>query len=160
MRLVKDPIIAATIAAIFSLLPLPHQASASDLNRAEYVAAAEPICKRAVEANLGIFKGIRAANLKKAAKRFSRAAASFRKRLRELEAVPQPTADEPRLAKWLEALGVETELLADLGSSLKAEEKARAKHYAERLRQNANHANNLVLGFGFAYCTLDPGRFL
>jgi hypothetical protein len=143
-----------------SLISLSSWAFAAELDRAEYVAAAEPICKKAVKENLGIFRDIKAAAPQKASKRIARAASGFHNRLLELEAVPQPTTDEPRLKKWLTALATETELLAALSRSLKAEKKAQAQRNAERLHKNANYANNLVLGFGFAYCTLDPGRFL
>jgi len=152
--------IVALIATASAALLVPCSACASEVTRAEYVMTADPICKRAVQANLGLFRGIKPARLKAIANRFLRAAKSFRKSVRELAAVPRPSADEPTLSRWLDALRTETDLLADLGSSLKAEEKARAQHYAKRLHKNANYADNLVLSFGFAYCTLDPGRFI
>jgi hypothetical protein len=152
-------VIAATLLSLPSLGAASEGEPAGELDRAEYIAAAEPVCERAAKENIGLFRRIRAISPMEAGTRFVRAAARFRKRFRELEAVPQPTVDEARLTKWLAALNTETELLAALGSSLRADEKGRAQHYAESLRKNANYANNLVLGFGFAYCTLDPGRY-
>jgi hypothetical protein len=138
-------------------------AFAAEISRAEYVESVEPLCKKDVEDTAGIFKGVGAEikeeRLKKASHRFSRAAGIFRTRLRALQAVPQPTADEQRLGEWFDALRTEVKLLAEVGGSLRAEQKGRAEHLVKQLHQNANRANNLVLGFGFAYCTLDPGRF-
>jgi hypothetical protein len=145
------------------LLSVPP-ALASEVTRSEYVASVEPACKAETEANLGIFKGvkqeIKAGELKGAAKRFSRAAKAFTKGLNEIEAVSRPSADENRIAKWIGFLRIEGRLLAKIGTSLKANKKHQVQGNVLLLYHNANLANNAVLGFGFNYCKLNPGRFL
>lgn len=139
-------------------------ALAAEVTRAEYIETVEPVCKKAVEQNANIFRGvsteIQQGKLKKASRRFTKAAAAFEPKLQILEETPQPDADEQRLGEWISALDYEVTLLKQVGSALRAEKKGRAEHLSKLLHKNANHANNLVLGFGFAYCTLDPGRFV
>lgn len=138
-------------------------ASAAEISRDEYVALAEPICKTNVLANKRIFKGakeqVKTGRLKAASRHFFRAATAFAKTIRQLEAVPQPTADEARLARWLGYLRTEKEIVAKIGSALAADDKHRASSYSVDLNANSNRANNTVLGFGFDYCYIDPARF-
>ena len=79
--------------------------------------------------------------------------------LRELEALPQPAADEARLAKWFSYLKIEAELFATAGKKLKSGDKPGAEHIITKLTQNANKANLQVLPFGFRYCRLEPSKF-
>lgn len=144
-------------------LVMAAAAFAAEVSRDEYKAAAEPICKSNTQANerilAGVRKEVKQGNLKPAAAKFTKASAALSKALRELEAVPRPTADEARLAKWFSLVKVEAELFAMAGTKLKAGDKAGAEHIVTKLTQNANKANNEVLPFGFRYCRLEPAKF-
>jgi hypothetical protein len=143
-----------------ALVPL---ASAAELTRDEYVARVEPICKTNVETNKRIFQGaegeVKAGKLKKAAKHFTRAKTAFEKTIKQLRAVPQPTEDEARLAKWFGYLKLESSYIGRIGDALAAEKKHQAEALGSRLDHNSKLANNAVLPFGFNYCRIDSSRF-
>ncbi|HEX4753979.1 MAG TPA: hypothetical protein VH268_13865, partial [Solirubrobacterales bacterium] len=109
-------------------LILAATAFAAEVSRDEYKAAAEPICKSSAQANERILDGVRKevklGKLKTAAVKFSKASKEQSQALRELEALPQPAADEARLTKWLSYLKIEAELFAVAGKKLKAGDKA------------------------------------
>lgn len=138
-------------------------AAADELTRDEYVTQAEPICKTNVLANKRIFKGakskVKAGKLKPASTHFFRAATAFEKTIDQLEAVPRPTADEARLAKWLGLLRDEKAIIEKVGRALASEDRHKAGSYSVDLNNNSRKANNAVLGFGFDYCRIDPARF-
>lgn len=148
------------LAAILLVVPF---AAAAELDRAEYKALVEPICKKNVLANKQIFKGakseVKRAELKRASRHFSRAATAFGKTIRELAAVPQPTADEVRLGKWLDVLRDVKDAVKKIGQALAAEKRAKAESISVDLNRLINKANNTVLPFAFDYCRLDPARF-
>lgn len=138
-------------------------AAAAEPTRDEYVARAEPICKRNTEANRRIFAGakeeVKAGKLKLASKHFARARTALEKTVRQLKAVPEPGADAARLEKWLGYLEMEGAYLGRIGKALAAGQKGKAQTLSVRLNRNSNLANNAVLAFGFRYCRLDPSRF-
>ncbi len=139
-------------------------AQAAETTRAEYVAAVEPICKANTQANKTILRGVKSdvkrGRLKLAARKLARAAAALQKTLRELKAVPQPAADEARLAKWLGYIKIEVGLLQRISRKLKAGDKVGTEMAQVRLEHNANLANNAVLAFEFAYCKFEPSKFM
>lgn len=149
-------------AALAGLLLVPS-ALAAELSRDEYVARAEPICKRNTEANKRIFEGakeqVKAGKLVAASHHFTRATAAFNKTIAQLRALPRPAADEAKLQKWLAYLRAESSYLQKIGRALAAENKAKAQTLSVRLNRNSNLANNTVLAFGFDYCRIDPGKF-
>jgi hypothetical protein len=136
---------------------------ADEVTRESYKEAVEPICKANTKANERILKGARAkvkhGKLKQASGQFFRAATALRKTVKELEAVPQPTADEAKLTKWLKTVGEEANLFQKTGKKLKAGNKNGALAMVIRLEHNANVANNQVLGFEFHYCRFEPSKF-
>jgi hypothetical protein len=138
-------------------------ASAAEVSREEWVARVEPICKTNVLANKRIFKGakeeVKTGELKKASTHFSRAASAFAKTTTQIEAVPQPPADEAKIAGWLGYLGSETDFVRDIGKALAAEKRHKAESISVQLNRNSTRANNAALGFGFDYCRIDPARF-
>jgi hypothetical protein len=154
----------ASIVAVLALalLAVP-MADATEVTRESYVEAVEPICKTNVEANEKILKGVRqkvkAGKLKDAAKQFTRAATALRKTVTQLKAVPQPTADQAKLAKWLKYVSTEAELFDSTAKKLNANDKNGAQAMVIRLTHNANQANNQVLGFEFHYCRFEPSKF-
>ena len=138
-------------------------AGAAELTRPEYVTRVEPICKHNTEANKRIFQGateqVKSGQLKAASTHFTRAVAAFNKTIAQLKAVPQPVADEAKLAKWLSYLATESSYLGRIGKALAHEDKGKAQTLSVRLNRNSNLANNTVLAFGFDYCKIDPARF-
>jgi len=139
-------------------------ATAAETTEAEYVGRVEPICELNAKANERILSAVRGevkrGELKSAAAHFTKAAAALRKALAELRAVPQPTADQARLTKWLGYVDTEAELFAEVAKELRAGNKSAAQSLAVRLNNNATLANNTVLDFDFRYCRFEPSRFL
>jgi hypothetical protein len=155
------------IVAIFSgslLIAMVLAATAfAAVTRDEYKEAAEPICQTSAKANeqilSGVRKEVRGGKLNSASGKFSKASKEQSKALKQLEALPQPTADEARLTKWFGYLKLEAELFEQAGRKLKAGDKPGAEHVFAKLAPNANKANNQVLPFGFRYCRLEPQKF-
>jgi hypothetical protein len=156
-----------TIATVFGSLVvamvLAASAFAAEVSRDEYKAAAEPICKTSAKENERILgnvrKEVKTGKLKPAAAKFAQASKVQAKALKELEALPRPTADEARLGKWLSYLKVEAELFATAGRKLNSGDKAGAEHITSKIAQNANEANLQVLPFEFRYCRQEPSKY-
>ncbi|HET7445961.1 MAG TPA: hypothetical protein VFJ57_15030 [Solirubrobacterales bacterium] len=128
-----------------------------------YAAQVEPVCKANTKANERILANVRGyikqGKLKLAGTQFLKASEAFGKAVKQIAAVPQPTADAAKLEKWLGYLDDQTKLLAETGKALKAGKKTRAQEQIVRLRNNANLANNTVLSFEFRYCKIEQSRF-
>jgi hypothetical protein len=152
------------LAAIVALLVSVPVALAVEPTREEYVATVEPICKSNTEANSRILKGVKGqvtkGDLVPAGKRFIRASSALGKSVRQIAAVPQPSADAAKLGKWIGYLKSEKTFLQKIGKSLKEENKFQAQKYATELNSNNNKANNTVISFGFHECRIDSSRFL
>lgn len=150
----------ATVAAL--VLVVCSAAFAAEVSRDEYKEAAEPICKASAKANerilAGVRKEVRKGQLKGPAAKFAKASKEQARALRELEALPRPTADEARLAKWFSYLKLEAELFATAGKKLKAGDKPGAEHVFTKLSSNVNKANLQVLPFGFNHCRLNAAK--
>lgn len=155
--------IAIVSGSLVVALILAATAFAAEVSREEYKAAAEPICKSNTQANerllAGVRKEVKEGMLKPAGAKFAKASLALKKALRELEALPQPAADEARLSKWFSLVKVEAELFATVGKKLKVGDKADAQRAIGKLYTNANKANNQVLPFEFRYCKLEPTKF-
>jgi len=153
----------SAVVLVLTMLAAPVVRAEGDEERAAYKAAVEPICKANTKANERILKGARGkvkhGKLKQAAGQFFRASTALNKTVRELKAVPQPPADEAKLAKWLKTVGEEATLFQKTGKKLKAGDKNGALQMVIRLEHNANVANNQVLGFEFHYCRFEPSKF-
>jgi hypothetical protein len=155
---------AIATALLLICLGLAAQAAlGAEVTRPEYVESAEPICKANTEANARIFKGakeqVKEGKLKAASAHFFRARQALAKTVNQLSALPQPTADEAKLSKWISYLGIERDFLGKIGTALRHEDKPGAQELSVRLNRNSNLANNTVLAFGFRWCRIDPGRF-
>ncbi|HKZ14030.1 MAG TPA: hypothetical protein VJL81_09325 [Solirubrobacterales bacterium] len=141
---------------------LAATAFAAEVSRDEYKEAAEPICKTSAKENERILSGVRKevkqGKLKTAAAKFAKASKVQSRTLKQLEALPQPAADEARLGKWLSYLKIEAELFEQAGRKLKAGDKPGAEHVFAKLTPNANKANNQVLPFEFHYCRIEPQK--
>lgn len=163
MRVWKTQGFVLAVLAGLVVVAMVSPARAAELTREEYAIQAEPICKTNVLANKRIFKGakgkVKAGRLKAASTHFFRAATAFDRTIDQLEKVPQPTADEARLSKWLGLLRDESAMIEKIGRALADEDRHKAGSYSVDLNKNSSTANNTVLGFGFDYCRIDPGRF-
>ncbi len=153
----------AAIGAIALTAAAPLALAAEEQTRETYVAAVEPICKTNADVSGRILDGVksevRQGKLKPAAAKFTKAAAALKKTLKQLKAVPKPTADAARLDKWLGYIKTEVELFEQTAKKLKAGDKNGAQRLALRLTSTANQANNQVLAFEFRYCRVNPAQF-
>jgi len=149
-------------AAVALALVVCGAAFAAEVSREEYKEAAEPICKASAQANerilAGVRKEVKKGQLKTAAVKFAKASTEQARTLRELEALPRPTADEARLTKWFSYLKIEAELFATAGSKLKAGDKVGAERVFTKLSSNINKANVQVLPFEFNHCRLNAAK--
>ncbi len=149
--------------ALASTLAIASLASAAEIDRAEYKAQVEPICKTNSKANERILKPVRklvkADKLKPAATRFTKASAALKKTYTQLKGVPQPSADEAKLAKWLGYVKTEANLFAKAAKKLKAGQKNAAQGVVNKITSTANLANATVLSFEFRYCRFEPSNY-
>jgi hypothetical protein len=150
-------------AAVIAVLAFASLASAAEISRDEYKAQVEPICKTNSKANETILKPVRKlvkrGKLKQAAVRFSKASAALKRTWSQLTAVPQPTADEARLAKWLGLVKKEAGLFSRAAKKLKGGKKGAAQKVVNKLTSTANLANATVLSFEFHFCRFEPSKF-
>lgn len=154
---------ATALLAVAALAAGAFAATSPDQTRESYVTEVEPICKVNTKANEQILSGVRKkvqkGQLAVAAGQFTKASAAFGKAVKQLKAVPQPTADAAKLNKWLGYLETETKMLGEIGKALKAGDKNKAQTLSVKLTHNGNLANNTVLGFEFDYCLIDSSKF-
>jgi hypothetical protein len=154
---------ALLVVAALAALTLASLASAAEITRDEYPAQVEPICTVNSTANDRILRPVRRlvkqGKLKQAAVRFRKASAALRRTWRQLQAVPQPTADEARLAKWLRLIKKEADLFGTAAKKLKAGRKGAAQKIVNRLTSTANLANATVLSFEFHFCRFEPSKY-
>lgn len=151
------------LALAAALLGVSAIAAGAEVSRETYREAVEPICKTNTQANERIFKGVRADvrhdRLKPAALAFEKAAKALKRTLAQLRAVPRPSADKAKLAKWLGFVKDEVDGFQAVAAQLRAGEKADAAREVLELTHNAYLANNVVIGFEFEYCRFQPSRF-
>lgn len=154
---------AVLLLALLLLAVLPFSAPAEEQTRASYVAAVEPICKVNKQASDRYLKSVRSLvkndRLNQAGARFTKAAAALEKAQKQLTAVPQPSADEAKLGKWLTGIKGEVALMRTIAAKLKQGNAGRASSLAVKLTHDATTTNNLVIAFQFAYCKIDPASY-
>lgn len=131
--------------------------------RPEYVARLERICKPGSEATERAVRGVRAdvrgERLRLAATKFSRAKRIFAHTVRAISTIPRPPADRATLARWFAALGREKLFLGLIAAALRASDVARFQRVSADFIHKGNRANNVVVSFGFNYCSFKPSRF-
>jgi hypothetical protein len=152
--------------AALALLPVAGAQAESAPTRAQYVEQVEPICQANTEANKRILKNAREkakskvpAKMKQAGGQFIHASAAFGATVKKISAVTRPPADDARLLKWFNQLGIVGEKLRKLGEALKGNDEIKAAHEQIRVERAANAANNVGFIFEFHYCHLTPSRF-
>lgn len=152
-------------AAIVSALALfaASAAAAEAPTRAEYVATLEAICKPGAEATQRAMAGARAdlqrERLRVTAAKFAKATRIFDGTVQRIAVVPRPTADVARLAKWFGYLKRQQSYLGQITAQLRAERAIKAQRLTARFIHNGNLANNVVIAFGFDYCSFKFSRY-
>lgn len=143
-------------------LAVPAQAAA-EVTRPEYVAQLETICKPRSEATQRVVRGtradVRAERFRRAAAKVAKARRIFTGTIGSIARVPRPEADKPTLARWFAALRREDDALRHTVDALRAEDVARFQRVWADFIHEGNKANNIVISFGFDYCSFKPSRF-
>jgi len=150
--------------ALLTLLLLAADVSAAEgPTRDEYVGRLEAICKPDALATQRAMKGaradIRAERLPAAAGKFAKAASIFGSTVREISAAPRPPADTVRLRKWFVYLNRQADYLRQITGELRRDHAIKAQRLTARFIHNGNLANNVVLAFGFDYCSFKFSRY-
>lgn len=157
--MIRKAMLATTLAAILLAAP----ALATETTREEYKASVEPICKANKQSSDRLLKPVKALvkadKLEQASQRFAKAATALDKTEKQLAGVPQPSADEAKLGKWLSGIEGEVSLMRTIAAKLEQGNKGKASSLAVKLTHDANTTNNLVIGFQFSYCRIDPTQY-
>lgn len=131
--------------------------------RDEYVSQLEGVCRPDAEATQRAMKGarsdIQAERFGVAAGKFAKATRIFGSTLDEIAPVPRPAADMEKLARWFVDLRNQESYLAQITSQLQSEHGIKAQRLIARFIHSGNLANNVVLAFGFNYCSFKFSRY-
>jgi hypothetical protein len=145
------------------LLALASPAAAEAPTREEYVERLEQICKPDALATQRVMKGaradVRAERLAAAAKKFAKATVIFGSSVKQMSAVPRPSADVERLRKWFTYLKRQESYLRQITKQLREDNPIKAQRLTARFIHNGNLANNVVLAFGFDWCSFKFSRY-
>ena len=159
----RTRIVAALVAALATALAVPAAGNAGAPQRDEYVAKLEGICKPGALATQRAMKGARAdlssERLAIAARKFGRASSIFAATVKRIAAVPRPPADARQLRKWFAYLKRQEDYLRQIVADLHAGRALPAQRLTARFIHNGNLANNVVLSFGFEYCSFKFSRY-
>jgi len=158
-RTIMIPLLLAVALAIAAATAPAAEAPTRD----EYVAGLEKICKPDAEATQRAMKGargdIRAERFDAAAKKFAKATAIFGANVKEISAEPRPTADSERLSKWFTYLKRQESYLGQITAQLRQDHPTKALRLIQRFIHTGNQANNVVLAFGFHWCSFEFSRY-
>jgi hypothetical protein len=155
------PIALLATALLTAAVAAPAAAEAP--TRDEYVETLESICRPDAEATQRAMKGaradIRAERSAAAAAKFAQATRIFGGTVKEISAVPRPTADTARLEKWFTYLKRQESYLGQITQQLRQDHPPKAQRLTARFIHNGNLANNVVLAFGFDWCSFKFSRY-
>lgn len=153
------PIAFMTMALLFAAVAPAAEAPTRD----EYVDRLEAICKPDALATQEAMKGARAdvrkERFRPASTKFAKASSIFGGTVKQISAVPRPSADTAKLGKWFTYLKRQESYLGQITIQLRAENGIRAQRLTARFIHNGNLANNVVLAFGFNYCSFKFSRY-
>lgn len=131
--------------------------------RDEYVDQLERVCRPDAEATQRAMKGarsdIKAERLGVAAGKFAKATRIFGSTVESIAPVPRPAADEKRLGKWFTDLKRQESYLEQITTQLRSGRAIKAQRLIARFIHSGNLANNVVLAFGFNYCSFKFSRY-
>jgi len=150
-------------ALLLALATFPGVAAAAEVSRPEYVDRLEEICKPRSEATRRAVRGfrgdIRSERFRPAATKLSKAERIFSSTVGAISTVPRPEDDRATLSRWFTALQREALYLERTVAALRAEDIARFQRVSAQFIHEGNKANNVVVSFGFNYCSFKPSRF-
>lgn len=153
------PIALLTTALLFAATASAAEAPTRD----EYVERLEAVCKPDAEATQRAMKGargdVRAERLAAAAAKFARATAIFGGTVEQISAVPRPGADTAKLSRWFTYLKRQQSYLGQITDQLRQGNGIRAQRLTARFIHTGNLANNVVLAFGFEWCSFKFSRY-
>jgi hypothetical protein len=160
---VPRPIPIAFLALALVLLAAVSAPAAEAPTRDEYVVRLESVCKPDAEATQRAMKGargdVRAERLAVAAGKFAKATAIFGGTVNRISAVPRPPADSAKLGKWFTYLKRQQSYLGQITAQLRQDHAIKAQRLTARFIHNGNLANNVVLAFGFDWCSFKFSRY-
>lgn len=146
-----------------ALFAAASPAAAEAPTRQEYVDQLEEICKPDALATEKVMTGVRseikAERFTVAAKRFAKATSIFGGTVKQMSMVPRPEADLAKLAKWFTYLNRQEDYLRQITAQLRLDHAIKAQRLTARFIHNGNLANNVVLAFGFDYCSFKFSRY-
>jgi hypothetical protein len=156
-------LIASAALAAALLITAATAVAAQAPTRAEYVAQLEGVCKPDAEATQRAMKGarsdIRSERLASAAGKFAQATTIFGSTVKKISAVSRPPADAAKLGRWFGYLKNQESYLGQITAQLRAGHAIQAQRLTARFIHNGNLANNVVLAFGFNYCSFKFSRY-
>jgi hypothetical protein len=151
------------LGALLALLGGAVALAAEPPTRAEYVQQLEAICKPDALATQAAMRGargdLRAERLSAATSKFAKATRIFGGTVKKIAAVPRPQADEAKLGKWFTLLNSQESYLQQITAQLRAGKAIKAQRLTARFIHSGNLANNVVLAFGFDYCSFKFSRY-
>jgi hypothetical protein len=157
--MLRGILIALVLAALFAATAAAAEAPTRD----EYVARLEAICKPGAIATERAMKGakadVRAERLAVAAKKFAKGTAIYSGTISRISAVPRPEADVARLKQWFTYLDRQVDYLRQITAKLRHGQLPPASRLLSRFIHSGNLANNVVLAFGFNYCSFKFARY-
>jgi hypothetical protein len=132
--------------------------------RDEYVKRLEGMCKPRAEATQVAMRGVRKdvrypKRLQIAVGKFAKGAEIFGGTIERIAKVAQPAADVGRLKEWFTYLNRQEQYLLEITDQLRVSHTIRAQRLTSRFIHNGNLANNVVLAFGFDYCSFKFSRY-
>lgn len=155
--------IAAVVLGAALLVGVASTSAAEAPTRDEYVAQLEKVCKPDAEATQRAMKGargdLRAERLAVAAGKFGQATSIFGATVKEIAAVARPPADTTKLDKWFGYLRTQESYLEQITAQLRADHAVKAQRLTARFIHSGNLANNVVLAFGFNFCSFKFSRY-
>lgn len=153
----------APLALAFALLLAAVAPAAEAPTRDEYVEQLETICKPDAEATQRAMKGVRAdvraERFAVAATKFAKALSIFGSTVKQISAVPRPSADTGRLKKWFSYLQRQESYLGQIVKQYREDHPIQAGRLTARFIHSGNLANNVVLAFGFDWCSFKFSRY-
>jgi hypothetical protein len=154
---------AAVVSAALLVVAMSAVAAAEAPTRDEYVTQLEHVCKPDAEATRRAMKGARAdvqaERLAVAAGKFAKATSIFGSTVEGIAAAPRPPADSAKLSKWFGYLKNQEAYLRQITAQLRADHAIQAQRLVARFIHNGNLANNVVLAFGFDFCSFKFSRY-
>ena len=155
--------VCACLALAVLVLGVGGALAAESPTREEYVSQLEEVCKPDAEATQRAMKGarsdIQAERFGVAARKFSKATRIFGSTVNEIAPAPRPSADKKRLGKWFVDLRKQKSYLSQITPQLRADHGIKAQRLIARFIHSGNLANNVVLAFGFNYCSFKFSRY-